>query len=293
MGVDVLAAEPLLALRAELGEGPVWDHRSRRLVWVDILGGLVHLTSAGSGLTLSIPAGQHVGAVALRGSSSYLLAVRDGFAVLDGEEVGPVTAVFDDPVLRMNDGGVDPAGRFLAGTMAYDGAPEAGTLYVRDLDGSVRPVVEPVTVSNGLAWSEGGEVMYYVDSATGGVDIFDYDVDRGLIANRRRHLSIEPAAGIPDGLTLDAEGCLWLALFGAGEVRRYSPAGSLIARVEVPARQVTSCAFGGDELDTLFVTSACHRLDLSDPGHDLAGHLFAVNPGCAGRREPVVPVPDR
>jgi sugar lactone lactonase YvrE len=282
-------AEPLVRLRSELGEGPVWDHRGGWLVWVDILGGLVHRTAPASGVTWTVPAGQHVGAAALHGRSSYLLAVRSGFAVLDGEAVSQATVVVDDPGVRMNDGGVDPAGRFLAGTMAYDASEGAGTLYARELDGSVRALVEEVTISNGLAWSDDGETVYYVDSATQGVDAFDYDLDAGLMTNRRRHLSVDRADGAPDGLTLDAEGCLWLALFGGGEVRRYSPGGRLLARVEVPASQVTSCAFGGSRLDTLFITTACHRLDLSDPANAQAGYLFAADPGCSGRPEPVVP----
>jgi sugar lactone lactonase YvrE len=290
MTEPALVAEPLVPFRAELGEGPIWDYRTGRLVWVDILAGLVHATVPTSGTTTSIPIGKQVGAVALCGSSSYLLAVRDGFALLEGEGLGPTEAAFHDPVLRMNDGAVDPAGRFLAGSMAYDRTKGAAALHARDVDGSIRTVLSNVTLSNGLAWSASGDTMYYIDSGTRRVDAFDYDVERGEPSNRRPLVTFEPADGTPDGMTIDAEGCLWVALYRGGEVRRYSPEGVLLARVEVAAAQVTSCAFGGEDLGTLFVTTACQELDLSDPANRLAGHLFAVDPSCRGRREPLAAV---
>lgn len=188
-------AEPLTRCRAELGESPRWDHRINRLVWVDILSGLVHVTEPETGNTTTIPVDRHVGAVALYAESAYLLAVRAGFAVLDGETMGPVAPAFDDIALRMNDGSVDPLGRFVVGAMAYDASAGRGQLYLREVDGTLRTLIDGVTISNGLAWSATGETIYYVDSATHGVDIFDYDLLDGTMTNRRRHVSIDPEEG--------------------------------------------------------------------------------------------------
>jgi sugar lactone lactonase YvrE len=280
-------AEPLVRLHADIGEGPRWDHRVGKLVWVDVLGGLVHLSDTDTGVTTTVPLDRHVGAAGLYGASSYLLAVRDGFAVLTGYELGPTSVVVSDPAVRMNDAVADPVGRFVAGTMAYDAATGAGTLYSRDVDGSVRTLISGVTISNGIAWSDAGDTMYYVDTPTGGVDILDYDLDAGMVRNRRRHVTVE--GGDPDGIALDAEGCLWVALWGGGAVRRYSPDGETIGEIDVPALQVTACAFGGPDLDRLLITTAAHGLDLGAAEHSLAGALFVADPGCVGRRQPVIP----
>ena len=183
------------------------------------------------------------------------------------------------------DGAADPAGRFLAGTMADGARPGGGDLHALHLDGTVSTLIESVTISNGLAWSAEGTRLFYVDSATQAVDVIDYDVQSGAIADRRHWVVIPEEDGIPDGITLDAEDCLWVALWGGARVRRYSPDGDLITEIGFPAAQTSSCAFGGRDLDRLFVTSAAvgRSQDTTD------GALFVVDPGCRGRLEPVVP----
>lgn len=274
-----------------LGEGPLWDHRAGVLMWVDILASLVHRTDPTTGETVTLQPDRHVGAVALRGETGYMLALRNAFAPLDQDTVGPAEEVFADPEVRMNDGAVDPVGRFLAGSMAYDTAPGRGRLYSRSVDGNVVELLSGVTISNGIDWSDDGETMYYVDTPTLGVDVFDYDLSTGSISDRRRHVTIPEEDGSPDGISIDSEGCLWVALYGGAKVRRFSPSGESLDEIEVPATQVTSCAFGGEGLDRLFTTTAGDQLDLNVPENLLAGSLFVADPGCTGRRAHVIPDP--
>jgi sugar lactone lactonase YvrE len=176
----------------------------------------------------------------------------------------------------MNEGGCDPDGRFYCGSMAYDQRAGAASLYRLDRDRSVHVVLTGVTVSNGLDWSPDGSLAYYNDTATRQVTVFDYDTESGL-TGRRVFAHVD---GRPDGLTVDADGGVWVALSGGGAVHRYSPGGQLEDVVEVPARKVTACTFGGARLDELFITTSREGLE---PGEDpLAGSLFRVVPGMRG-----------
>jgi sugar lactone lactonase YvrE len=178
----------------------------------------------------------------------------------------------------MNEGGCDPDGRFYCGSMAYDQRPGAGALHRLDPDGSVQVVLPELTISNGLEWSPDGSLAYYVDTPTGRVDVFDYDAERGLTGRRP---FARPTPGHPDGLTVDAEGGVWVALFDGGAVHRYTPGGVLDGVVELPTPQVTACTLGGPDLDRLYVTTSAENLE---PGTDpLAGSLFAADVGVRGR----------
>jgi sugar lactone lactonase YvrE len=280
-------AELLLDARAELGEGPAWDLSEGLLVWVDIAQHLVHLYEPVSATDEAIEVGQPVGAAVPRASGGLVLAMRDGFAALDlvDHSITPIAEVEAEvPSNRMNDGKCDPIGRFWAGTMSMALEPGAGALYRLDPGGGVARVLENVTISNGLDWTEGDTSMYYIDSPTQRVDVFDFDLAIGSITNRRTAFEIDPGIGMPDGMTLDAEGGLWVALWGGGAVHRYDVDGKLDAVVELPVSQVTSCAFGGDSLDRLFITSARTELgeaELAD--QPLAGGLFCSDPGIKGR----------
>ena len=196
--------------------------------------------------------------------------------------------VFDDMGLRMNDGDVDPAGRFVAGSMARDARPEMGSLYLREIDGSVRTLIAGVTISNGLAWSANGDLMYYVDSGLQAIDVMDYDLESGTISQRRRWVDVPENDGTPDGIAIDSEGCLWVALWGGGKVRRYSPDAQVIGEVELPVPRVSACGFGGPGLDRLFITTAAvgRGPDIDVGGLD--GALFVVEPGCSGVRSTVI-----
>jgi sugar lactone lactonase YvrE len=278
----------VIDLQSRLGEGPLWDHRMGVVVWVDILAGLVHQTDPGSGVTTTIPVGTDVGAIALHGESGYLLAVRTGFATLEGDRVEVTNEVLEADGQRMNDGALDPAGRFVAGSITNDRTP-TGALYVRELDGDVRTLFGGVTVSNGLAWSAAGDRLFYVDSPLQSIDVMDYDVETGTVSGRRPWATVPESEGIPDGLTIDDEGCLWLALFGGGKVLRYSREGRVVGQVDLPVSRVTSCAFGGPDLDRLFITTAGVGSSPDDPPRPHDGALFVVEPGVIGVPSAIAP----
>jgi sugar lactone lactonase YvrE len=274
----------VLAAEARLGEGPLWDPRAAALRWVDILPGVVHRYEPESGEDTSFEVGEPVGTVAVRRDGGLVLATASGISTCaeDGSDLTRLHEVATDPPGgRFNDGKADRWGRFWAGTM-LDGTDGAGAFYRLDPDGSLHTVLTGVSVSNGLGWSPDGRTMYYVDTPTGGVDAFDHDPDTGELTARRRLVDVE--RGWPDGLTVDAEGDLWVALWDGWAVRHYTPAGRLVDTVELPAQRVTSCTFGGADLSTLYLTSA--RAGLSEEAlarQPHAGSLFALDAGVAGQ----------
>lgn len=277
-------AEVVLEAGTRLGESPVWDPDAVALWWTDITGQRLHRLDVGDGTHTVAPVDRSVGAFARRVAGGFVAATDRGFALLEPSgdllEVAPVEA--DEQATRMNDGKCDPAGRFWAGTMAYDARPGAGALYCLEPDLRSRRVLDAVTISNGLAWSHDATTLYYVDSPTRGIDAFDYDLGTGRIDNRRRIVDVD-GDGLPDGMSIDADGCLWVALWAGGEVRRYTPTGGCDARVRLPVTQVTSCAFGGASLETLFITTASEELGPAERANQpLAGALFACAPGVTG-----------
>jgi sugar lactone lactonase YvrE len=263
---------------ARLGEGPAYDAARDRLVWVDILGKRVHVCDRSGRRVATHDVGRHVGAALPAADGTILLAVREGFATLDaGGGVRPLLDVLGDrPELRFNDGKCDPAGRAFAGTMAYEETPGAASLYRLDPGPAATPVLDGLTISNGLGWSPDGTVMYVTDTPRRAVDAFDYDPATGSLSGRRPAVRPE-GAGFPDGMCTDDDGALWVALWGGHAVRRYTPAGRLDAEVRLPVPYVTSCCFVGD---TLFVTTAQGHGGEPVPPH--AGGLFAVRPGFTG-----------
>jgi sugar lactone lactonase YvrE len=278
-------AEQLTDVVTYHGEGPVWSPS-----WTTGGGGLRFVDMlAGDVLRLREDGGvdrRHVGTVAAvvrpRRGGGAVIGVERGFVLEEPD--GSLTAlpqVWHHDRVRMNEGGCDPDGRFYCGSMAYDQTPGAAAVHRLDADHSVHEVLHDVTVSNGLEWSPAGDRAYYNDTATSRISVFDYDAEEGLTA-RRTFVEVlhggEP--GSPDGLTVDAEGGVWTALFGSGVVHRYTADGVLDAVIEVAARQVTACTFGGDGLTTLFLTTSREGLG---PGDDPpAGALFSVEPGVAG-----------
>lgn len=275
--MSALRAEAVTGPDAFHGEGPVWWPGWGGLRWVDMLAGdVLHLRADGSvGRT-------HVGEVAAalrpRRGGGAVIGVRRGFALEDAD--GTLTAlpeVWAGDDVRMNDGGCDPDGRFWCGSMAYDERPGGGALYRLDPDGAVTRVLDGVTISNGLEWTADGARAYYVDTPTQEISVFAYDAEAGL-HDRRRFAAVQGAH--PDGLTVDAEGGVWVALYDGEAVRRYGPSGTLDAEVAVPAGRVTACTFGGERLDRLFVTTS--REGLGNDAPPAAGALHAVDPGVRG-----------
>lgn len=278
MDIDVVTE-----LRAELGEGPCWDARLGRLVWVDIVGQGVHITDPSTGATDTIDTPSHVGAVVPRAAGGYLAALQDGFWIVgDGPPRRLAHVPENGSGLRFNDGKCDPTGRFWAGSMSYDSATPAAALYRLDHDGTATKMLDGLTISNGLAWSADGGTMFYIDTPTRQIEAFTFDAVAGEISERRTIVELPPAFGYPDGMTVDADDGLWVACWSGGAVRRYVD-GKLDHEIAMPVTQPTSCAFGGPDLDELYITSARQSLspaELAD--QPLAGALLRVRPGVTG-----------
>ena len=269
-----------VAAPAELGEAPVWDAAREELIWVDIDRGLVHVRSRSLG-DRTLDVGQPVGCAVPRARGGLALALRDGFAlVAPGDEkvrlARPVER--DRADARMNDGACDSRGRFWAGTMSLAGDTRAAALYRLDPDLRVTRVLPGVSVSNGIGWAPDRSVLYHVDSPRRRIDAYEFDDAGGAIGCRRSVIQVPAELGTPDGLAVDAEGGIWVALWGGSAVLRFCPDGEPCERLRLPVANVTSCCFGDRDLDTLFVTTAA-RGAAEEP---LAGALFACRPGVRG-----------
>lgn len=268
------------------GEGPVWSPDWTGPRWVDMMAGDVCELNTRSGELRR----RHVGPVAAvvrpRANGGWLIAGEHEVLLCDDADLmaplRPFAHVIDDPRVRLNEGGCDPGGDFMVGSMAYDEHQDGGALYRVQTDGHVSVEVSPVSISNGLGFSPDGSRALYVDSPTKRIDQFDRDPARGLV-NRRPFAEITDTDGIPDGLCVDMDGGVWVALYGGSAIRHYSADGVLDEQVEVDARHVTAVAFGGDELRRLFITTS-RLADADDAGGGCLYTLEVSVPGC-----PVLP----
>jgi len=281
--------ECVLDAKAELGEGPVWDHRGKALWWLDINGQALHRFDPLTGGDEALDLGEMPGAVVPRIRGGLVLATHSGFHLFDpdsGERdfLGHPEAHLANN--RFNDGKCDPAGRLWAGTVAMDGVQGGAGLYCLGVDGAITQYLPSVTVSNGMAWSSDRKTMYYIDTMTQCVFAFDYDLETGHISNQRAVISVERSEGFPDGMAIDTEDKLWVAHWGGAKVVRYDPeTGQALAKIAMPVTQPTSCAFGGEDFQDLYITSA--RASLRGEALEAqpqAGGLFHVRvdvPGLA------------
>ena len=268
--------------RCWLGESPLWDDRSNDLLWVDIEAGRVLRLSSASAERTVTQIDEPIGAIALH-DDGYVAAVKSGFLRLTTalRPVGTVVPVrHERRGMRMNDGNVDPFGSFWAGSMEWDGGSGIGSLYRLGADGTVRRLLDGLTISNGLDWDASATRMYFVDSAESQISLFDVGRGCRTISNRRTFVEINPALGSPDGLTVDAEDGVWVALWGSGRVHGYTSDGQLGTVISVPTPHVTSCVFGGRDLRTLFITTARKGLGRPD---DYAGGVFVAQVPSQGR----------
>lgn len=284
-----LTADVALEAGDILGEGPVWSTREQSLYWVDIKKPCVRRWTPDTGEQRVWPVTAEIGSMALRSRGGMVLALRDGFALLDLES-GEVAPLHDpEPGQlgnRFNDGKCDPQGRFWAGTMDCEEKDCLGSLYRLDPDHSCHRMVEGIICSNGLGWSPDGRTMYYTDTWTHRIDAFDFEPATGEVGNRRPFAEIPEGEGGPDGLAVDAEGGVWSARWDGWKVVRHAADGSVDAVVELPVPRPTSCAFGGPDLRDLYITSASTGLDLAALAQaPLSGSVFRVRTDVRGQED--------
>lgn len=276
-------------LADDVGEGPIWDPRTSALHWVDITSRLVHSVSIADGRTRSYPLSEMPGSLHLTAEPRRVrVTTCTGIQSLDlhtgrCEAIGPALQL--SPGLRFNEGKTDPYGRIVAGTMNLDQEAAAGTFMIFDAQGNSNPLFAPMTVPNGLDWSDDRRSLFHIDSVERSVRAFKYPSNGAPLANPEVVLDLKNERGVPDGMCMDAEGMLWIAFFGGHQVARFDlVTRACLLRLEFPVSQITSCCFGGSELRHLYVTSARFRLQPEKLAEEpLAGALFRVNVGVRGR----------
>jgi sugar lactone lactonase YvrE len=275
----MFTVEKYAAAVAEHGEGPVWSETWGGLRFVDMHAGDILSVDDNSGAISR----QHVDTVAAafrpRLSGGMVIAGERDFILADEEgNLRRLGTAFTEPMMRFNEGSCTPDGAFLCGTMDRNKTAGAGRMYRLGVDGEVSVVLSGVSISNGLAFAAAGDLAYYVDSASGRIDAFDYA--DGILMNRREFVAIDPSFGVPDGLCVDMEGGVWVAMWQGYAVRRYGSDASLTAVVDIPVSQVTACTFGGSDLDELYVTTS--RFGRPADENTLAGAVFRVAVGVRG-----------
>lgn len=274
----------VLQARARLGESPVWDAAHQRLYWVDIYNHRVHQFDPATGADRCFEVGDVVGPLALAGDQRLLIGQRDRIAFLDTQTatVTPIRPVeADKPNNRLNDGKCDPQGRFWFGSVSRE--PHQASLYRYDPDGTLQVMETGLTISNGLGWSPDGTTFYLTDSAPHKIYAYDFDGETGSIHNRRVLVDLSHESVEPDGLTIDAEGYLWSALWNGWRIVRFDPEGKEFMRVELPVQCPTSCTFGGEHLTDLYITTASVGLSQEEIENSFySGDLFCLKTDIVG-----------
>ncbi|MFX0557828.1 SMP-30/gluconolactonase/LRE family protein [Maribacter sp. CXY002] len=266
--------------QCELGEGPVWDAQEEVIFWVDILQGEIHHYSLQRKQHKTYAVNEMVGCIALCNDGNFILASKSGIGFLN-RATGEIEYVENPeshlPENRFNDGKCDAVGRLWVGSMSLLETPNAGSVYVFENNRSTLKI-KKTTISNGMAWSADNKIYYFIDTPTATVVAYDFDLNTGSISNKRVVIAIDEKEGYPDGMTIDQEGMLWIAHWGGWQVTRWDPnTGELLYRIKLPAAKITSCTFGGTQLNDLFITSA--KADLTDEelkNQPLAGSLFVI-----------------
>jgi len=279
-------------IKAELGEGPLWDYRKNILYWIDIIGKKIFIYDSNKKNTISIKLDQHIGSLALCKTDKLLLALQNGFYFFNKEK--NILKKIDDPEHglpknRFNDGKCDASGRFWAGTTSFDELDPVGSLYCLDTDFKVRKIFNETIISNGLCWNLDNKKMYYIDSPRREIYSFDYEIITGTIRNKKIIIKVPDDMGFPDGMTIDTDGNLWIAHWGAYLICKWGPnKGKLLDKIKIPANRVSSCTFGGSDLDELYITTA--QRGFADIGKKLDknsvteydGLLFKIKTDCRG-----------
>jgi len=279
-----------LDIRASLGECALWSTTERALYWVDINAPALNRFDPVSGKNVAMPMPSSIGCFGFRAKGGFIVALRDGIWLADAHgklEREVAKAPYDPSHHRFNDGRVDRDGRFWAGSMNENRDKPSAALYRLDPGGRLATVLEDMTISNGLAWSGDGRTMYHADTPTRTVRAFDFDRATGTPSRPREFVHFDGETDRPDGCTVDAEGCYWTAFYRGGKVLRIDPSGRVLREIPVPAMCPTMCALGGDDLRTLFVTSARQQRDADELARlPQSGSLFALRVDVPGLPEP-------
>ena len=275
-------------IKAQLGEGAFWNHQSQTLYWVDIVGKALHIYHPVSKENLTFPTSSSIGTVVPTDQpNEAIVALEDGIYIFNTEK-----SAFDlfcdveknKPGNRFNDGKCDPSGRFWVGSMAYSQAPKLASLYCIDENGKATTKIDSVTISNGIVWTKDKKTMYYIDTPTKNIKAYDFDNETGNISNERIAVKVSDSLGFPDGMAIDENDQLWVGMWNGNAVLHFDPLnGKLLSKVNVPAHNVTSCAFGGENLDVLYITTS--SLDMTpeeQKKYPLAGSIFKVKTNTKG-----------
>ena len=288
MSTILTEAKLVIESNSPLGEGPIWDRKTQVLWWVDILEGLVHRHDPADGANQSWSVEQMIGTIVTAQDGRLVIAAEKGFHWFD-PETGNIELIVepepDKPQNRFNDGKCDPAGRLWAGTMPISEEGNSGILYCLHPDGKAETKQTGYAIPNGIVWNDEATIMYHIDSPTRRVDAWDYDNSTGSISNRRAVYHVQQKGAFPDGMAMDVEGKIWLALWGGWAVIRFDPVnGEELERIPVPVSRTSACAFGGPNLDTLFITTAKKDITPDELEKEpLAGCVFKTNPGVCGQ----------
>lgn len=274
-------------IKAQLGEGAFWNHRSQELFWVDIEGQQLHIYDPASKSNRSLPTPSKIGTVVPQTDSTAVVALVDGIYIMNTNngELEVLSEVEKEMTYnRFNDGKCDPNGNLWVGSMHYDQNQPLASVYKIAPWGNTTKMIDSVTISNGLVWTKDASIFYYIDTPTGTIQAYDFNRARATISNKRTAVAIPDSLGFPDGMAIDAEDKLWVGLWNGSAIGRFDPvSGELISKIEVPAQNVTACAFGGPNLDKLYITTASIGMtDAQKNQYPLAGSLFVANPGVKG-----------
>lgn len=273
----ILTAERITGRVVHHGEGPFWDDLNGRLLCTDLLSGVIVGIDAECRVIRHQVPSAVASVIRRRASGGFVIGSERGVLVADEQlsVFAQIAEITGDREVRTNDGGCDRLGNLIIGTMAYDERPGGGAVYRVTADHQVVECLSPVSISNGTQWSADGNSAYYIDTPTRRVDVFNVDPTSGAWSGRQTHIIVDEIPGLPDGMAIDDENGLWIALWGGGSVNHYDAAGRLVEKILVPGvSQVTSCAFGGDDLSLLYITTS--RLGLADDAEPDAGAVFAV-----------------
>jgi sugar lactone lactonase YvrE len=259
---------------SDLGEGPIWSADTNSVTWTDITQNTFHTADIDTGKTMSFGVPSMVGAIAHSKDGGYIAATQKGFARIgvDGK-YSPLHSFLPDD-MRMNDGKVDPSGRFWAGSMALSFEKGRGSLYVLEKDNSYRSILDDITLSNGMGWSPDAQYFYYIDSVPGVLKRFDYDLHTGQISNPKDLITFDSSSGIPDGMSMSSDGKIVIALWDGRRIEIYEPSGEKVSEITLGVSRPTSCTFAGPNRDILIVSTASQGINRAD--EPLAGKILAV-----------------